>query len=531
MALQFLYDGYFAGKVGIGTESPGAKLHVNPTTTDEIAIAINGTQNYSNNNFQRISAGDANSINRLSIGFGYTNPTEWAIRYSSYGRHEFYTGNDWGSSTSKMVITSTGNVGIGTTGPSGLLHLSSTSPSIYIEDTDATNTYNITRINGAGGNLSFDTRRSSDGGFVSTDYQIVKGSTGADYQRWFTVGAERMRITSTGGISFGTTGTAYGTSGQILKSNGNASPTWIDGSAIPGVPGGSGTLNTVAMWTPDGDTLGNGPITFNGNNSTLLGIVKCDAQLGVGSAPTNTFSILSGSGQVNMEFGTDSTSTFIQAYNRQNSVYGALRFVTNGETMRITNTGNVGIGATNPFAKLEVTGNLSNNWAGRFENTNSIGYGILAKINSTDSSDYIFQARTGSTNVMTILGDGNVGINTTTPGEKLEVVGNIKITAAVLSNQENTDVDTGTETVAEFSAAAFTAGFFDFVIKKTTNVRSGTVYACHDGTTVQFTETSTQDLGDTSDVTLSVDISGGNMRLRATTTSDDWSIKSLIRAI
>ena len=102
--------------------------------------------------------------------------------------------------------------------------------------------------------------------------------------------------------------------------------------------------------------------------------------------------------------------------------------------------------------------------------------------------------------------------------------GNVNISSAALGYQENTDVDTGTETVAEVSTAAFTAAFFDFVIKKTTNVRSGTVYACHDGTNVEFTETSTQDLGDTSDVTLSVDISGGSMRLRATTTSDNWSI-------
>jgi hypothetical protein len=102
---------------------------------------------------------------------------------------------------------------------------------------------------------------------------------------------------------------------------------------------------------------------------------------------------------------------------------------------------------------------------------------------------------------------------------------------ASITNQINTDVDTGTETVASVAIATYTAAFFDFVIKKTTNVRSGTVYACHDGTNVEFTETSTQDLGDTSDVTLSVDISGGSMRLRATTTSDDWSVKSLIRAI
>ena len=48
---------------------------------------------------------------------------------------------------------------------------------------------------------------------------------------------------------------------------------------------------------------------------------------------------------------------------------------------------------------------------------------------------------------------------------------------------------------------------------------------------MEYAETSTVDLGDTSDVTLSVDISGTNMRLRATTTSSTWTIKSLIRTI
>ena len=37
---------------------------------------------------------------------------------------------------------------------------------------------------------------------------------------------EKMRITSLGGISFGSTGTAYGSSGQVLTSAGDASPTW-----------------------------------------------------------------------------------------------------------------------------------------------------------------------------------------------------------------------------------------------------------------------------------------------------------------
>ena len=107
------------------------------------------------------------------------------------------------------------------------------------------------------------------------------------------------------------------------------------------------------------------------------------------------------------------------------------------------------------------------------------------------------------------------------------------IDEALIKNGKNIDVDSAAaETVITVAGiSTYTAAFFDFVIKKGTNVRAGTVYSCHDGTNVEFTETSTVDLGDTSDVSLSVDISGTNMRLRATVTSDDWIVKSLVRAI
>jgi hypothetical protein len=111
------------------------------------------------------------------------------------------------------------------------------------------------------------------------------------------------------------------------------------------------------------------------------------------------------------------------------------------------------------------------------------------------------------------------------------ITGNLIIGDKLLSSQNNTDVDTGTETVASVAIATYDAAFFDFVVKNGTNLRAGTVYAIHDGTNVEFTETSTQDLGDTSDVTLSVDISGGNLRLLATTTSNDWSVKALVRGL
>ena len=236
---------------------------------------------------------------------------------------------------------------------------------------------------------------------------------------------------------------------------------------------------------------------------------------------------------------------------------GTLDISNNADNADINFRNDDGAGGVSTYFYLD--GSLTNGTtilgATRFPDNSKIymGTGGDLEIYHDGSNSYIKDNGTGTLNLQgstqVLIGgtNGEVGVQyvenagvglrhnnvtkLTTESTGINVEGEIKIDSALLDNQENTDVDTGTETVANVAIATYTAAFFDFVIKKTTNVRSGTVYACHDGTNVEFTETSTQDLGDTSDVTLSVDISGGNMRLQATTTSDDWSVKSLIRAI
>lgn len=61
---------------------------------------------------------------------------------------------------------------------------------------------------------------------------LALSATGANYMAASTNGTERLRITSNGGVSFGATGTAYGTSGQVLQSNGDAPPTWATSTGI-----------------------------------------------------------------------------------------------------------------------------------------------------------------------------------------------------------------------------------------------------------------------------------------------------------
>ena len=94
---------------------------------------------------------------------------------------------------------------------------------------------------------------------VGTRYALSFGTGDA------AAAVERMRITNLGGISFGSTGTAYGTSGEILKSNGNASPTWVAASTViggPYLPLAGGTLTGALTGTT---------ATFTGNISALGG--------------------------------------------------------------------------------------------------------------------------------------------------------------------------------------------------------------------------------------------------------------------
>lgn len=163
--------------------------------------------------------------------------------------------------------------------------------------------------------------------------------------------------------------------------------------------------------------------------------------------------------------------------------------------------------------------------------------GLVLRINRL-TNNWIVTAGTYTINTTNLSNsfhitiDGDVGIGTITPNEKLEVNGNIRVSKGLLSNQENLDVDSGAiRVIATVPSATYDATFFDFVIKKGTNLRSGTLYVVHDGTNVEFTETSTMDLGNTGEVVLSTDISGGNIRLLATTVTDNWIIKTLIRGL
>ena len=85
----------------------------------------------------------------------------------------------------------------------------------------------------------------------------------------------------------------------------------------------------------------------------------------------------------------------------------------------------------------------------------------------------------------------------------------------------------GSNTVFTQATGSYSSAFFKYTVTSGSNARSGEIMSVWNGITSAFTDNSTIDIGTTTAVTSSVDLSGANVQLNVQTNTAGWRIKSI----
>jgi hypothetical protein len=89
----------------------------------------------------------------------------------------------------------------------------------------------------------------------------------------------------------------------------------------------------------------------------------------------------------------------------------------------------------------------------------------------------------------------------------------------------------GITTIYSVATSSYRSIYFDYNVMSASNARAGQIMAMWSGSSVNYTEVTTTDFGDTSGVVFGVSISGANMILSSSAATANWTFNSIIRSI
>jgi hypothetical protein len=100
-----------------------------------------------------------------------------------------------------------------------------------------------------------------------------------------------------------------------------------------------------------------------------------------------------------------------------------------------------------------------------------------------------------------------------------------------LNTTTKVTANSGTTNIYSIPTSAYTGAFFEYTVNDGTNLRAGNIMSIWNDSTVNYTETSTNDIGDTTPITFDLSISSGLAYLRTSATTNSWVVKTIIRSI
>ena len=411
------------GNVGIGTTSPVDYLHIRTN-----ASVVDGG----------ISIQPHQASAQAKISFMQTGGnTTWSV--GSYGGNDnfvFSNGSALHSNPKVVIAPTSGNVGIGTSSPTTLLHLKSTLGSVNPIQVDVAGNggIKINRTGAGSGTAIFQVTTNGDAGIVADrNFGLTVNNAG-------TPNSNAFNVTSAGNVGVGTTTPLFKM--HLINNVNSAAENWIINLQNPN---SEASLPTAGIKFNVGDDM-----------SAKSGIIfKRTASFGRGDLYF-----------INNNIPDSSVPT-----------------IASDTTMVIKSTGNIGIGTTSPSYKLDVSGsvrstngitvdsgagssNATINLVGRNSGSGStasiaanyLGGLIYTAAQSSQSTAYhLFNVGASSTAGMMITNVGNMGIATSAPTHALTVASTKAVSGFAIYN--TADQTTNFERfVGKWSGNAFLLG-------------------------------------------------------------------------
>jgi hypothetical protein len=155
---------------------------------------------------------------------------------------------------------------------------------------------------------------------------------------------------------------------------------------------------------------------------------------------------------------------------------------------------------------------------------NQINIGALIFGSGSFSNAAAVPNFTGSAN-------GFVGINQPNPQYNLDVSGSFGLLQSAFINQNTASLASGTRTISTNATGSFNAAFYNYVLLSGSNARAGQVMSVWNGSSIQFTDVTTTDIGSTAAVALTASLSGANVVLSSTLPTSGWSFETVVNLI